>query len=173
MPRDEVLRRAVEARKARPITAAESRARFALVERLLVVDTPPLAMVRICKERFPTMSESAVERVKARVFKTWGEQDAELSVYRKAQARRRLLRTIARAVRVGDFRAAIAAETLLAKIDGIIATERLHVDVNGVSDPVNAALLKVIGGMRPEDRQGLVDEYDALERRAALAPPLQ
>jgi hypothetical protein len=169
LPRDEVIARAVEARRARPVTAAESRARFALVERLLVADTSHAAMVRLCRETFPGMSESAVERQKTRVLAQWAEQDAERSYIRKAQMRRRMLRLIARATKAGEWRAVIAAETLLAKVDGLIAPERVQVDVNGLADPVNAALVRVMGGMSAEERERLIREYEELEARAASA----
>jgi hypothetical protein len=169
MPRGEVIARAVEARKRAPITAVESRARFDLLERLLTGDVSHAALVRIMRERFPGMSESAVERTKTRVLKAWAEESAERTYIRKAQARRRLLRLVARAMRAGRYREVIAAEALLCRIDGLIAPQRVQVAVNGIADPVNAALVHVLGTMSPEQRDELVAEYDSLTGSARSA----
>jgi hypothetical protein len=170
MSRQEALERAHEARRgAKPITAEQSRRRFQLVERLLVSDVSPAELARICREELD-MSGPAVERTKTKVLQAWGSADAELRSVRRLQARKRLLRIITRAMKADDWRAAIAAEALLAKIDGLVS-ERMRVDVHdGMADRVNGALASVIGSLTEEERDRMLAEYDELQARAARAP---
>jgi hypothetical protein len=171
MSRQEALERAHEARRgAKPITAQQSRARFQLVERLLVSDVSPAELARICREELG-MSGPAVERTKTKVLQVWASADAELRGVRRLQARKRLLRIITKAMKADDWRAAIAAETLLAKVDGLISPERVRVDVHGgMRDPVNSALASVIGSLTEEERDRMLADYNELEARAARAP---
>lgn len=123
MTRAESVAVATEARRAKTITAAECRARLAYVEQLLVDDVAHREIVRRCRERFG-MGEGAVERVKSRVFTAWTAQDRELRDLRRAQQRRRLVKLIRTTSKAKSWRAAVAGETLLAKIDGTIVTPR-------------------------------------------------
>ena len=165
MTREESLALATAARKARLVSAVESRARFTFVERLLVNDVSPREIVRRCRERFG-MSVPAVERVKTRVFEAWAAHDAELRELRKAQQRRRLLRVIRTATKGRMWRAVVAGEALLAKIDGTIETEARRDEIVTAGQRPRDLLWQALQGMTDAEIQALAGEEGEPERAA-------
>ena len=154
------------AARVRVITRREQRERLSFVEREVARDAPHHDIVAACRDRF-SMSEAAVERVKTKVFAQWTRAEAELRSSRRSMARRRIMGLVGAAVTSGNLKAALAAETLLAKIDGFFAegTERVAVTVETHRcGPV----CRVVGALSAEETDELVAESEATERDAAL-----
>jgi len=169
MTREASLALATAARKAKTITAAESRARFAYVERLLVNDVSPAEILRRCRARFG-MREGAVERVKTRVFEAWADADAQLRELRRAQQRRRVMRLIRKASKANAWRAVVAGEALLAKIDGNIMGNRIREEVETAADRQRDTLYQILKSMTPAELESLANEDGAPEERSRIAP---
>ena len=120
MSRAEALHAANETRGKKVVSVAERRDRLAFVEHLLVNDVGHQDCLRLCRDRFG-MGESAVERTKRRVLDEWARANATRRDFRRDQQRRRLMNVILRATETRQWRSAVAAEALLARIDGLMS----------------------------------------------------
>ena len=166
MSREASLALATAARKAKTITAAESRVRFAYVERLLVNDVSPAEILQRCRARHG-MREGAVERVKTRVFEAWADADAQLRELRRAQQRRRVMRLIRKATKANAWRALVAGEALLAKIDGTVMTDSAREDT--AADRQRDTLYQILKSMTPAELESLASDDSDAEERSRIA----
>ena len=140
---------ATQARRAHVVTLVEQRQRYDFIEALLARDVPHSVLVERCRLRF-NMSSPAVERVRARIIRTWAQTDAQLRDVRKAQARQRIHSIIARAVRNSDLKAALRGEELLARIDGLFESTRVRVEVDTDFNRQMSAADVVFRNLTPE-----------------------
>jgi hypothetical protein len=162
MTRKAATQKATAARRARIITKVEQRQRWDFLGTLVARDLPFAQLVSECAKRF-RMSEAAVERLRARILSKWATEDRSLTGFRKAQARRRLIDLIDTATRNKNWSAVVAAENLLAKIDGIITPRAIEVTVD---NDVSHAMAQCLAEMTPEYTEEILREQRELHRDA-------
>jgi hypothetical protein len=162
MTRTQAAAVATSAREGRSVPLAERRARYALVEALLVGDTSAPNIAAACAERF-AMSASAVERVKSRVLRDWASHDLALRDLRRAQARRRLLAEIKEAVSSKKLRVAVQLEALLLKVDGLLTPQELTATAGAGRQ--GEGMLALVGSMSQAEIDAAVAEQLEVEAK--------
>lgn len=153
---------------ARGVSRAEQGERRKLMLDLIANRAGKEETLGIMRETF-SMTEQASDRLRRRVEAEIVEDGRELLPIVRAKQVSRLNATILRARKAGSWNAVVAAERLLAQIQGTLEPTRVDVNIDAT---VREAVVHVMGGMSENEIAGLMGDSDTPHRNSPTLPLL-